>query len=109
MTAKKLVGSCFARITDHNDSSIFTSLTKDAAMEAARASDARRKADKLLSVFDGIPVAWKDLVDIPGTPTTAASAIYENAVPPDVPAVIFENCTNAGMICIGKTNLSEFA
>lgn len=108
-TSEMLVASCFSKIADYNDDSIFTSLTMGAAMEAARVSDARRKTGKLLSAFDGIPVAWKDLVDIPGTPTTAASAVYENAVPPDVPAVIFENCTKAGLICIGKTNLSEFA
>ncbi len=109
LTSEALVRSCFARIADHKDDSIFISLSEDAALKDARASDARRQAGKTLSPFDGLPVAWKDLVDIPGTPTTAASAVMEHATPPTTPAVIYENCVKAGLICIGKTNLSEFA
>lgn len=109
LTSEALIAACFAAIKAHGDDAIFITLTKEAALAAARESDARRKAGQLLSDWDGIPVAWKDLVDIPDTPTTAASAVYANAAPPAQGAVIYENCTKAGLICIGKTNLSEFA
>ncbi len=109
LTSEALVRACFAAIRAHGDDAIFITLTENTALDAARASDARRKAGKPLSAWDGIPIAWKDLVDIPGTPTTAASAVYEHAKPPQQAANIFENCAKAGLICIGKTNLSEFA
>ncbi|MDO6589027.1 MULTISPECIES: amidase family protein [Rhodobacterales] len=109
LTSEALVTACFAAIKAQGDDAIFIILTEETALAAARESDARRKAGQLLSHWDGIPVAWKDLVDIPGTPTTAASAVYEHATPPARGAVIYENCTKAGLICIGKTNLSEFA
>jgi aspartyl-tRNA(Asn)/glutamyl-tRNA(Gln) amidotransferase subunit A len=109
LTSQALVEACFAAIKAHGDDAIFITLTEEAALTAAKDSDARRKSGKPLSDWDGIPVAWKDLVDIPGTPTTAASAVYEHATPPSQGAVIYDNCTKAGLICIGKTNLSEFA
>lgn len=109
LTSQALVEACFAAIKAHNDDAIFITLTKESAIKAAKDSDARRKAGKPLSEWDGIPVAWKDLVDIPDTPTTAASAVYKNAPAPTQGAVIYDNCTKAGLICIGKTNLSEFA
>nr|WP_251363792.1 amidase family protein [Epibacterium ulvae] len=104
-----MVKSCFEAIRNHGDEAIFITLTEESALEAARASDKRRAAGIPLSDWDGIPVAWKDLVDIPGTPTTAASAVYENAASPDQPAVVYANCEKAGLISVGKTNLSEFA
>ncbi|MGJ8609519.1 MAG: amidase family protein [Octadecabacter sp.] len=109
LTSEALVTACFAAINAHGDDAIFITLTQEAALAAAHESDARRTAGHPLSAWDGIPVAWKDLVDIPDTPTTAASAVYANATPPAKGAVIYENCTKAGLICIGKTNLSEFA
>ncbi|WP_182911622.1 amidase family protein [Paracoccus sp. JM45] len=109
LTSEALIAACFAAIKEHGDDAIFITLTEEPALAAARESDARRKAGRPLSDWDGIPVAWKDLVDIPDTPTTAASAVYEHATPPAQGAVIYENCTKAGLICIGKTNLSEFA
>lgn len=109
LTSQALVEACFAAIKAHGDDAIFITLTKDTALQAAKDSDARRKAGQPLSIWDGIPVAWKDLVDIPNTPTTAASAVYEHASAPAKGAVIYDNCTKAGLICIGKTNLSEFA
>lgn len=109
LTSEDLVKSCFEAIRNHGDEAIFITLTEETALEAARASDKRRAAGNPLSDWDGIPVAWKDLVDIPGTPTTAASAVYENATSPDELAVVYANCEKAGLISVGKTNLSEFA
>jgi aspartyl-tRNA(Asn)/glutamyl-tRNA(Gln) amidotransferase subunit A len=56
-----------------------------------------------------VPVAWKDLVDVEGLPTTAGSAIYRDAPPALRDAPIVRNLAAAGMVTLGKTNLSEFA
>ncbi len=56
----------------------------------------------------GVPVAVKDNISLRGAPTTAASRILENYVPPfDATAV--ERLERAGAVIIGKTNLDEFA
>jgi aspartyl-tRNA(Asn)/glutamyl-tRNA(Gln) amidotransferase subunit A len=48
------------------------------------------------------------MVDVSGTPTTAASAVRrEHVAPRD--AVIVTRLTDAGAVLIGKTNLHEFA
>ena len=50
----------------------------------------------------------KDLIDIAGTPTTAASRVREGHVANhDAPAIVA--LRNAGAVLIGKTNLHEFA
>ncbi len=109
LTAVDLVTGCFDAIRRHGNAAIFITLMEESAMAAAKQCDQRRAAGTPRSPWDGIPVVWKDLVDIQGTPTTAASAVYENAKPVETSAPIFQNCENAGLICIGKTNLSEFA
>lgn len=109
LTSVDLVTRCFDRIRQHGDPAIFITLTEDSAMQAARESDARRKRGASLSAWDGIPVAWKDLVDIPGTPTTAGAEVRRHAPAPDRPATVAAHCARMGLISLGKTNLSEFA
>lgn len=78
------------------------------ALEQARASDARRKAGKLLGPLDGIPVLIKDNIDIKELPTTAGSlALAENHVGRDAPMVALLRAQ--GAVILGKTNLSEWA
>src|SRR5690349_14821674 len=80
--------------------------------EAARAAAARADRD-LASCVDrgplhGIPISIKDLVDIAGQPTTAASRVLaENIAKADAPLV--SKLRDAGAVLIGKTNLHEFA
>lgn len=45
---------------------IFSSILPDEVMAAAKASDARWKAGAPLSMFDGVPVAFKDMMDVKG-------------------------------------------
>jgi len=59
-------------------------------------------------VLDGVPVSWKDLFDTAGTVTEAGSHLIKDRVP-DVDAAVLENTTQAGLICLGKTHMSELA
>ncbi len=108
-TSEALARQCFEGIRQFGDDAIFITLTEQSALSAARLSDKRRANGQTLGPWDGIPVAWKDLVDIPNTPTTAGSAIRRNAPAPEQAATIYQACEAQGLICIGKTNLSEFA
>ena len=88
---------------------VFISLTGERARREAEAAAARWRAGQPVSVFDGVPLAWKDLFDVAGSVTTAGAAYRRNA-----PAALLDAPTvgllcRAGMVSVGKTNLSELA
>jgi aspartyl-tRNA(Asn)/glutamyl-tRNA(Gln) amidotransferase subunit A len=56
----------------------------------------------------GVPVAVKDMIDVAGTPTTAASRILADNVP-ERDSFVIERLRTAGAIVLGKLNLHEFA
>ncbi len=88
---------------------VFISLCAERARREAQASSARWKAGQPLSRFDGVPLAWKDLFDVAGTRTTAASALRRQVSPALLDAITVGQLSRAGMVNLGKTNLSEFA
>jgi len=87
----------------------FTRLTAERARAEARAAAARLRAGEPASPLDGVPVAWKDLVDVAGTPTTAASDLRRELAPAAADAPAVARLASAGLVCVGKTNLSELA
>src|SRR5207247_8660955 len=55
-----------------------------------------------------VPIAIKDLLDMRGLPTTAASRVRDGHVADrDAPAIA--HLRQAGAVFVGKTNLHEFA
>ncbi|MFJ2679107.1 amidase [Pseudomonas sivasensis] len=89
--------------------SVFISLTAERARREAEASAARWRVGQPLSGFDGVPVAWKDLFDMAGSVTTAGAAYRRNAPAALLDAQSVGLLCRAGMVSIGKTNLSELA
>ena len=73
---------------------------------AARAIDARVAAGESLPLA-GVPFAVKDNIDVAGLDTTAACPDF--AYRPDASATVVERLVAAGALCIGKTNLDQFA
>jgi aspartyl-tRNA(Asn)/glutamyl-tRNA(Gln) amidotransferase subunit A len=61
-----------------------------------------------LSLLDGVPISWKDLFDTAGVATEAGSKLLEGRVP-DRDAVVLANATAMGLVCLGKTHMSELA
>ncbi len=78
----------------------------EAILAAARAVDARIAAGETLPLA-GVPFAVKDNIDVAGLPTTAACP--EFAFDPAQSAFVVQQLLDAGAICIGKTNLDQFA
>jgi len=75
-------------------------------LEAARAVDARIAAGERLPLA-GVPYAAKDNIDVAGFETTAACPAF--AYRPDASAGVIERLAEAGALCLGKTNLDQFA
>ena len=98
----------FDVIQQVNDST-FISLSIERAYREAHASTERWKAHAPLSLFDGVPIAWKDLFDVQGTVTTAGSKtrVHHATAQHDADGVM--QLTRMGMVNLGKTNLTEFA
>lgn len=88
-------------------SGVFTAVLAHQARAEARASTLRWKQGQPLSELDGVPVAWKDLIDIQGVPTTSGRAGV--TAPAVADAGLVRQARQAGLIGIGKTNLSELA
>lgn len=101
--------ACLARAESADAGGVFITLTVERARREAAASAGRYRAGRPLGPLDGVPVAWKDVFDVAGTRTTAGSLTRSGveAARHDAPCVA--NLSAAGMVCIGKTNLSEFA
>ena len=87
---------------------VFITVTGERALDEAAAARARAEAGLRRGPLDGVPISWKDLVDSAGVATTGASELFRDRVP-QRDALILARATRAGMVCLGKTNLSEFA
>ena len=86
----------------------FLTVTKELALEQARAVDAKRKSGKPLGALAGVPVALKDNLQLTGVETTCASKILKGHVAAyDGTAVARLKAADA--VFVGKTNLDEFA
>ena len=88
---------------------LFTCILEERALSEARASDARWDAGRPLSPLDGVPVVWKDLFDVAGTPTTAGSNTRRHAALATEDAFTVQRLAACGAISLGKVGLSEFA
>jgi aspartyl-tRNA(Asn)/glutamyl-tRNA(Gln) amidotransferase subunit A len=97
------------RIERDRDNPTFILVTRERALKEAAASRTRHREGRAAGPLDGVPIAWKDLVDMAGERTTAGSALYADSPPKETDAPIVTNLAAAGMVALGKTNLSEFA
>lgn len=87
---------------------IYSVVTGDRARAEAAASSARARAGQRLGPLDGVPISWKDLFDSAGVATEAGSALLKGRVPAR-DAEVLRNATAAGLVCLGKTHMSELA
>lgn len=109
VSAQTLVKRALARCAEPQNEFAFVELTRNRALQEAAASDERRARGAERGIWDGIPIAWKDLFDLSGHVTTAGSATFLQNPPARIDADVVAACRDQGLVTIGKTNLSEFA
>ena len=110
-TALALAEAALARAQDAagEGARVFTRLSAERARASARASDGLRAAGIVRSPLEGIPVSIKDLFDVTGEVTTAASKVLQGAAPASRNAPVIDRLIAAGAVIVGRTNMSEFA
>ena len=108
-TALAVMEETLARLAayDAHQPQVWISRADPAALRAAaRAVDARVAAGERLPLA-GVPYAAKDNIDVAGMETTAACPAF--AYRPERSATVIARLEAAGAICVGKTNLDQFA
>jgi len=86
----------------------FITVTEARALETARVLDRELRDGRARGPLHGIPVVYKDNIDTRGVITTVGSALFRERVP-ERDATIVERLSRAGMVMLGKANMSEFA
>ncbi|MGN6129378.1 MAG: amidase family protein [Nocardioidaceae bacterium] len=79
------------------------------ALEQARALDREAADGRVRGPLHGRPVLVKDNVDTADLPTTAGSLALAEQPPPARDAALVRRLREAGLVVVGKTNLSEWA
>lgn len=109
ISAADLVDLSLSAIASHNAAThAFIRVDADSARASARQLDAERSAGGDRGPLHGLPISLKDLIDVAGAPTTAASKVFADRVAQS-DAPITQRLRAAGAVLIGKTNLHEFA
>lgn len=110
-SAKEVAESSLARIASADKAvHAFLETTEEAALAAAAHVDAAIAAGDIAQAgpLAGVPVAFKDNMNLEGTHTTCSSRMLENYVSPYT-ATCVSKIIEAGGIPLGKLNMDEFA
>lgn len=108
-TSEQIVRACLREI-EARDGELHAVIAVDpGAVEQARALDAERDEGRVRGPLHGIPVLLKDNIESAGPlPTTAGSLVLaKNVTDRDAPLVA--SLRQAGLVILGKTNLSQWA
>jgi aspartyl-tRNA(Asn)/glutamyl-tRNA(Gln) amidotransferase subunit A len=108
-TAGDRLDAALAAIAEHQPrTNAFILVDEAGARAMARAADDERRRGVDRGPLHGMPISIKDLIDIAGQPTTAASRLRAGHVAhSDAPVI--ERLREAGAVFVGKTNMHEFA
>jgi amidase len=106
-----LVKQCLERISAYDQEGLklnaMISINPE-AVDMARSLDAERKEKGLSSPLHGIPIILKNNYGTRDLVTTGGSAIFEESQPVD-DAFVVKKLRDAGVVILGKANLSDFA
>ncbi len=117
-----LTEQSLARISEQSALNAFLTVSRDSALAAARALEAKRADGVSLGKLAGVPIAIKDALCTHDAPTTCASKILTRASPdaasgttaahgwqPPFDATVVARLRAAGALLVGQANVDEFA
>lgn len=109
LSSADVTESCLERIAAENGRlNAFITILADAARVDAKRADVDIAAGRYRGPLHGVPISLKDLIDLAGAPTTAASRVLEGRVAA-ADAAVTARFRDAGAVFLGKCNLHEFA
>jgi len=109
MSSEEATERCLARIAERDrDINAYITVMAGQARAQAREADREIAAGRDRGPMHGVPISLKDLIDVRGTPTTAASRVRAGHMASS-DALITTRLRDAGAVFVGKTNLHEFA
>jgi aspartyl-tRNA(Asn)/glutamyl-tRNA(Gln) amidotransferase subunit A len=111
MSARALTERCLASSRDPRGEGlrVYTELFEEAALDSATRSDERLAIGRPARALEGVPISIKDLFDVAGSVTRAASIALSEAAPAESDAPVVSRLRAAGAVIVGKTNMTEFA
>jgi aspartyl-tRNA(Asn)/glutamyl-tRNA(Gln) amidotransferase subunit A len=110
LTVERYMQETYERIEDTEDKlHSFVHLSKDKALKKAKEFDKKLTKGTALDKLYGLPIAIKDCICVKESPTTCCSKILEGYKPPYHATVVKRLLEENHGICIGRTNMDEFA
>ena len=109
LSAREVMAAYLGQINRLNPkvNAIVAKLDDDQCLALADEADLLIARREKVGPLHGLPIAFKDLEAAVGFPWTRGSRIYGNDMPTE-DTVLVERLRKAGVIPIGKTNVSEF-
>src|SRR5580698_1873816 len=106
-SAVELAQLYLKRIDEARGLNAFLHVDADLTLAQAKAADARLAAGNA-GPLTGLPIAHKDVFVTRDWRATAGSKMLEHYTSP-FDATVVERLAQVGMVCVGKTNMDEFA
>ena len=107
--SREQVEACLARIVEVDPRVRAVCTVDPTALAQADRLDTEAAAGASRGPLHGLPVLVKDNIDTAGLTTTAGSMALAAAAAPGRDAELVRRLRTAGMVVLGKTNLSEWA
>jgi len=104
--AQKVLEAIAASDSSFPPTRAFIAINRDDVLRQARESTQRFKEGRPLSIFDGVPVAVKDEIDMTPYPTTVGTS-FLGKTPAKEDATVVARLRAAGALLIGKANMYE--
>lgn len=108
LSCVELIHQTLTEMNKHAALQMMITVTAEQALAEAALRDQELAKGIDRGPLHGIPTAYKDIFYTQGVRTTGGSLLYKDFVPSHS-ATVVERLTNAGAVCVGKTNLHELA